>query len=123
MADTCTIRREVSHTTDPDSGDITPTYTQVYPDPDTGDTAGPCRIQQARPQARREDAGEASRLMVTRELQLPVATSLGVRADDEVVVVTCVQDPELVGHVFRVREETSKSEATSRRLGIEEATS
>lgn len=115
FTDTCTITRVASSVTNKTSGVITPTLTTVY--------SGPCRVQQAQAQATREDAGEASRLMVPRELQLPVATSTGIQADDTVTITAAPYDADLVGRVFTVREEMAKSHASARRLGIEEVTS
>jgi len=115
MTDTCTVKRETGTSTNTTTGVITPTYAQIY--------SGPCRLQDARATARPEDAGEARRLMVHRELQLPVTTSTGILADDIVTIVTCINDPDMVGKIFRIREEAGKSEASSRRLGIEGMTS
>jgi hypothetical protein len=116
FVDSCLIQAVASLTTNPDTGQVTRAYTTVY--------SGPCRIQQrAEARSRREDAGEASLLMSQRELQLPVATSTGVRAGQRVTVTASVNDPDLVGKVFVVRDEAAKSEATARRVGIEEETS
>ena len=117
MLDACTIRREDSVYVEAGTGNTTSVFVTIY--------QGKCRIQQAEgaSQARREDAGEASLLMVPRVVHLPVATSTGVRADDLVTIDTCSNDPDLIGRVFRVRQEMGKSEATARRLGVEEVTS
>ncbi len=115
MKDACLIRAETSVTTNPDTGQTTPTYATVY--------EGRCRLQQPDAQARQETAGEAYLLMSRRQLQLPVASSAGVRAGQKVTVTAAANDPDLVGKVFVVRDEAAKSEATSRRVGIEEATS
>ncbi len=115
MVDECTIRRRAGSTTDPDTGQITPTYTTVY--------SGACRVQQRTGQAREETPGPAELLMVRRELHLPVATSTGVQAGDQVSMTASVHDPDLVGRVLVVRDEMAKSLATARRLGVEEVTS
>lgn len=115
MVDECTIRRRTGSTTDPDTGQITPTYTTLY--------TGRCRVQQQAVQAREETPGPAELLMVRRELHLPVATSTGVRAGDQVSITACVHDPDLVGRDLVVRDEMAKSMATARRLGVEEVTS
>lgn len=117
MRDSCVITRPVSASVDKVTGAVTPTSTTtVY--------AGVCRLQQAADQAAMgTDQGEAYRLMTKRELQLPVATSADVRANDIVTITACVNDAALVGMVFTVRDEAGKSEATARRLGIQAATS
>lgn len=114
MADACTIRRRTGETTDDLTGDVVPTYIVVY--------AGPCRVQQSVAMGQRADAGEASVIVQRRELQLPVTTSTAVRHEDEATVDACANDPGLVGRVFVIRDEHGKSEATARRLTIEERT-
>lgn len=114
MTDTCTIRRRTGESTS-STGVVTPTWTTVY--------TGPCRIQQTDTQAREENPGEAHVLLVRRELQLPVTTSVGVRADDVATIDSSINDPDLTGRIFAIRGEAAKSEATSRRLGIDEVTS
>lgn len=116
MVDTCTIRRKTGVTTNPDTGQSTPTYVTVY--------QGKCKVQQAtQAQAREERPGQAELLMVRRELHLPVATSGAVRAGDEVTIDVSVHDPGLTGRKLVVRDEAAKSMATARRLGVEEVTS
>lgn len=115
MVDQCVIRRRTGSTTDPDTGQITPVYEDVY--------TGKCRLQQRDVQAREENPGAAELLMVRRELHLPVVASAGVRAGDQVQITVCVHDPDLVGRRLVVRHEMSKSLATARRVGVEEATS
>lgn len=115
MTDVCVVEAVTGSTTDPDTGEITDTWGEVY--------AGKCRVQQAAPSASDQTVGEAALLMVTRVLQLPVVESAAVRAGQRVRMTVCRHDPGLVGRVFTIRAEFAKSHATSRRLGIEEATS
>ncbi|PWR08577.1 hypothetical protein DKT68_15280 [Micromonospora acroterricola] len=115
MVDECVVEKVTGSTTDPDTGEVTDTYGPVY--------TGKCRVQQAAPSASDQRVGEADLLMVTRVLQLPVLTSTAVRAGHRVRLTGCVHDPGLVGRRFTIRAEFAKSHATSRRLGIEEATS
>lgn len=114
MVDQCRIRR-AGEATEDDDGNVTPSYTTVY--------EGRCKVQQQAVQSRPSDAGEASLLMVRRELHLPVEASVGVRAGDRVEVTAFVFDPDLVGRALVVRDEAAKSMATARRLGVEEVTS
>ncbi|MFG2165520.1 DUF6093 family protein [Micromonospora chersina] len=115
MVDECVVEAVTGTTTDPESGEVTDTYAPVY--------EGKCRVQQAAPSASDQRVGEADLLMLTRVLQLPVAASAGVRAGHRVRITACEHDPDLVNRRFVVRAEFAKSHATSRRLGIEEATS
>lgn len=114
MVDACTITRQTITGTDPDTGAQTVNTVTVY--------TGKCEIQQHSPGAVRfTDAGEAHRLMQPVELKLPMS-STGFRPGDIVVIDSSVNDADLVGRRFRIRELARKSWATSRRLGIEEAT-
>ncbi|XTZ17049.1 DUF6093 family protein [Micromonospora echinospora] len=115
MVDECVIEAVTGSTTDLDTGEVVDTVEQVY--------AGKCRVQQAAPSASDQRVGEAELLMLTRVLQLPVVESAGVRAGHRVRITLCVHDPDLVGRRFTVRAEFAKSHATSRRVGVEEATS
>lgn len=115
MVDACVVEAVTGSTTDLETGEITDTVSEVY--------AGRCRVQQAAPSASDQTVGEAELLMVTRVLQLPVETSTAVRAGHRVRITACLHDPGLVDRRFTIRAEFAKSHATSRRLGIEEATS
>lgn len=114
MTDACTILRVTSVDTNPDTGQPIETTELVY--------EGPCRVQERETQARPENPGDQVAMMRHRELQLPVATSTGVRRGDRLVLTACVNDPDLVGLNMVIREQAGKSEATARRLGIEEST-
>jgi hypothetical protein len=116
MGDACIIRRETASTTDRETGHRTPTLAVIY--------TGRCRIQEVVPFTRQANPSpDQVELAVSRTLQLPVTTSTGVREGDLAEITACVHDPDLVGVVMVVRSETGKkSEATSRRLGLEEMT-
>lgn len=114
MVDTCRITRVTSVVTDPDTGMQIPTTATVY--------EGVCRVQQRTSGgARPADAGEAYLLMLAMELQLPNSAT-GIVVGDVATITASVNDPDLVGRQFRVRELAHKSEATARRLGVEEVT-
>lgn len=118
MVDTCEIRRATGETGDGYGGTVT-TWEIIY--------SGKCRVQQSPliGNASPDTTGEAALLKVPRVLQLPVATSAGIRADDEATItaVGAHSDPGLLGRVFVVRGEYAKTDITSRRLGVEEITS
>lgn len=115
--DTCTITRAVAAFSNQTTGATVPTETlTIY--------TGICRLQQLPGQTSTgADQGEAYRLMTKRELQLPVVESADVRPDDIVTMNTCALDPAVIGQEFTVRDDFSKSEATTRRIGIQAATS
>lgn len=114
MVDGCTITRVTSVVTDPDTGVQTPTTATIY--------SGVCRVQQRTPGGVRPlDAGEAYLLMLRMEVQLPNSAT-GIAVGDTVTITASVNDADLVDREFRVRELAHKSEATARRIGVEEVT-
>lgn len=114
MVDTCLIQRRISETTDDFSGVVTPTYETLY--------EGKCRVQQSSGQAEQADIGEAYLLILRLEIQLPMSVT-GLEADDEVVLLTSVSDPDLPGRVFVIHTLAHKTDASSRRVQVQERTS
>ncbi|MFG3710131.1 DUF6093 family protein [Micromonospora sp. NPDC047730] len=113
MVDACVIRRKTGETTDEQTGVITPVYATLY--------TGKCRVQQAGG-ATPAEAGEAYRLMLRLEVQVPMSI-VGLEVGDEVELTSSPLDPDLVGRTFFVRDLAHKTHATARRVGVEEATS
>lgn len=113
FVDTCTIRRVIGTTTDPNSGVVTPTYSTLY-------TGQRCRVQQ-RAEATPAEAGEAHLEILPVEVQLPMAV-VGLAVDDEIVVTASAHDADLVGRVLLVRSLAHKTHATARRVGCRERT-
>lgn len=113
MVDACTVRRLTGSTVDDFSGVSTPDYDDVY--------TGKCRVQQRATGATRVDAGEDSILLLGMELQLPMSVT-GLQVRDLVTITASVNDPDLVGRVFLVRDLAHKTDATARRVGIQERT-
>lgn len=113
MVDTCTLRRRSGETTDPDTGEVTGTYTDVYD--------GPCRVQQAGTQAGAEEPGEAYVLMLRLEVQLPMSVT-GLEVGDEIEITASVHDPDLVGRVFLIRDLAHATHKTARRVQVTERT-
>jgi hypothetical protein len=73
MVDACTIQRPSgSGTTNPVTGVPSQTYTTLY--------TGKCRVQQQVAIARQHDVGEDKVWLVRFDLQLPMATSAGLRS-------------------------------------------
>jgi hypothetical protein len=115
MVDTCLITRVTGSTTDPDTGEVTPTTATVY--------SGRCRMQQLAAVARPNDVGESYVFQQPFVLQLPMVGSGGIQAGDQVEVTASVLDPDLPGRKFWVRELADGTHKTARRIGLEEVTS
>lgn len=115
MVDTCRITRVTSSTTDRETGERTVGRTTIY--------EGPYRMQELTAFSREADpAPDQSVLARYRVLQLPVATSTGIQIGDDVELLTSTNDPDMVGQALKVRDQSAKSEATSRRVGVEQVT-
>lgn len=120
MADRCVITRVTGATTDRETGQRVETRITIYPA--TGQV-GRCRLQELQAFSRdTRPAPDQPQLARYRVLQLPVETSLGILAGDDVEMTVSVADPDAVGKHYAVRDQSTKSEATSRRLGVEEVT-
>ena len=112
MTDACTITRVTGQELDDDNGTYTDTTSTIY--------SGKCRVQaQAQTVAALPLAGERQVVALQREVSVPVSTA-GVLVGDLVTMTASAHDADLVGRVFRVREEVAKSHATSRRLVVQE---
>jgi Family of unknown function (DUF6093) len=113
MTDACTIDHPTGLVTDQTTGVVTPTYSSVY--------TGVCKIQGAM-SASAAQVGGANLAILSPYVHVPI-TVVGVVEGDVVTITACVNDPELVGHVFRVLGPDHKSNATARRLQCVETTS
>jgi len=111
MLDTCTITRTTGSTTEPDSGVVTPTTTQVY--------AGKCKVQQSAGEGSPKELGEASVQMTQLQLHVPMSAT-GVAVDDVATITAAALDPDLVGKRFTVRGPLRASLKTARRLSVQE---
>ena len=115
MIDACTIVEVTGQTTDRDTLVATDVTTPVY--------TGPCRVQEIFGFSRETTPSpDTDKLARYRVLQLPVETSEGVRVGQIVTITACVNDPDLVNVRMIVRDQSGKSEATARRIGVEEIT-
>lgn len=113
FVDTCTITRITNKATDILTGQVAKQTEIVY--------AGVCRVQQAAaPWAGPSTVGEAAIRIAALELQLPVATSVGIEPDDKVTINTCTHDVELVGREFFIAGEHHATHKTTRRLPLQE---
>ncbi|MGH3504320.1 MAG: DUF6093 family protein [Nocardioidaceae bacterium] len=118
MADMCIIRRQTGETTNPDTGEIVPVYTEVY---GTDTAPGKCRLRHrgaAQPTDR--NVGEQYVQLTHPELQVPVSAT-GVDDGDVAEIITSV-DPDLVGHMLHISAPFAQTQSTMRRFPVEEAT-
>lgn len=113
MVDTCEITRSTGSTTDPFSGVETATTATVY--------TGKCRVQQSGSQAQQQDVGEAYVLLQNAEIQLPIS-AVGLQVGDLVTITAAGRDPDLVDRAFRIRDLMHKTDATARRVQVQEVT-
>lgn len=115
MKDECFITRVTGAETNRDTGVRTETRSTVY--------SGPCRLQELQAFSRdTRPAPDQAQLARYRVLQLPVVTSPGLLAGDDVEMTVSVNDPDALGKHYAIRDQSTESEATSRRVGVEEIT-
>lgn len=115
MVDTCEITRVTGSTTDRDTGVRVVTRDTIY--------SGPCRVQEIFSFSRSTSPTPDQPVLARyRVVQLPVVGSEGIEQNDDVEITACMHDPDLVGRAMKVRDQAAKSEATSRRIGVEEIT-
>lgn len=112
FADTCTVKRVSNVDTNPLTGAVTKTYLTLY--------SGACRVQTPGGAAGQIAVGEASLRAASATLQLPVVGSEGIRPNDIVTIVTCVNDTELVGRLYHITGEHHASQKSARRLAMDE---
>jgi hypothetical protein len=113
MVDACTIQHVTGSTTNTTTGMVTPTYSTLY--------TGPCKVQGGQSDSG-QDVGEAHLAVLGLTVHVPISV-VGVVETDVVTITASVNDPELVGRVFRVSGPVHKSYATARRLPVIEVTS
>jgi hypothetical protein len=114
LVDTCKIERRSGEVTV--GTVVTPTFATVY--------TGACRVQAAAANwAGPTDVAEAALRLASFELQLPVVGSEGLRIDDRVTILTCLNDTDLVNRVFTITGASRKSHATTRKLPLLEVLS
>lgn len=113
MVDTCVVRHQTGTAVDPDTGKVTPTYTDVY--------TGACRVQFRGLATQSPTSGQQRVDLLSAELQLPIAVTQVLVND--VVEVTTSLDPDLPGRLLRIKNLMHGTHKTARRLQIEEVTS
>ena len=111
MVDQCIIQHQTGLVTDPATGVVSPAYATIY--------TGKCKVQTFTNRELLKSAGEYQFVIQRYEVQVPVS-AVGVQVNDEVVITATEFDPDLVGRSYRVVGLMNKSQATARRLGVEE---
>jgi hypothetical protein len=115
MTDTGYVRRAGALTTDPDTGVVAPSWSNVYA---SSGTPGVLRVQQ-HAGTTAEVGGVAQADLAGLVVSLPI-TATGIIPGDQVVIVTAAHDTGLPARVFTVTRVLAKSHATARRLWCEE---
>lgn len=113
MRDRCVIERPGALVTDPETGDVTPSMTEVY--------SGKCKIQSKDSATATPDAAEASFVVVSRQVHIP-AGAADVRNNDVVTVTASVLNPFGVGRRYRVEGFTPDTFDTAARIPVKEIT-
>lgn len=111
MVDACTITRSGAPVTDPNTGEVTNTSTQVY--------SGRCRVQSRDTQAANPEAGEATFTVVSRQVHIP-ANAADVRDGDVVTLTASRLNAFTVGKQYRVEGFTPDTFDTAARLPVKE---
>jgi hypothetical protein len=114
MLDACTITRPGEPTTDPDTGDVTNTSTNVY--------TGKCKVQSKDSATSNPEAGEATFTVVSRQVHIP-ANSADVQNGDVVTITASLLNAFTVGKQYRVSGFTPDTFDTAARLPVKEMTS
>lgn len=111
MTDTVLITREATPVFDEETGTYTPSVITVY--------SGPGRLKSVSTVVGDVDAAGQKRASQSLRLDLPVATSGGVRANDTVTITASVNDSSSVGLLLNVEGGFFQTDATARRFPVE----
>ena len=111
MVDECTITRPGDPVTDPDTGDVTNTTTEVY--------AGKCKVQSKDSATANPEAGGAVFTVVSRQVHIP-ANAADVVDGDVVTITASLLNAFTVGKQYRVAGFTPDSFDTAFRLPVKE---
>ena len=111
MLDQCTITRPGEVVTDPETGDVTNTSTEVY--------AGKCKVQSKDSATATPEAGEHQFTVVSRQVHIP-ANAADVRDGDVVTLTASALNAFTVGKQYRVAGFTPDTFDTAFRLPVKE---
>lgn len=113
MIDACTVRRKTGEAEGP-GGVITPTWADIY--------TGKCRVQVRAETGTQSNVGEAALILTRHEIHMPISAE-GILEGDAVTITASLNDPDLIGRTYAVRDVLTKSEATARRVTAVDVTS
>jgi hypothetical protein len=111
MLDQCTITRPGEVVTDPNTGDVTNTSTEVY--------AGKCKVQSKDSATANPEAGEHQFTVVSRQVHIP-ANAADVRDGDVITLTASALNAFTVGKQYRVAGFTPDTFDTAFRLPVKE---
>lgn len=111
MLDSCTITRPGSPVTDPDTGDVTESSTEVY--------TGKCKVQSKDSATANPEAGGAVFTVVSRQVHIP-ANAADVQDGDVVTITASRLNSFTVGKQYRVAGFTPDTFDTAFRLPVKE---
>lgn len=111
MLDQCTITRPGEVVTDPETGDVTNTSTEVY--------SGKCKVQSKDSATATPEAGEHQFTVVSRQVHIP-ANAADVRDGDVVTLTASALNAFTVGKQYRVAGFTPDTFDTASRLPVKE---
>ena len=116
LVDACTVKRKTGESVNDTTGVVTPTYSTLY--------TGKCKVQRSAVAGdQRRTVGEASVVVASMQLHLPVVGSEGINEGDLATVTAAALDTDLVGKLLRVVGSDDGSYRTARRLNVIEVTS
>lgn len=111
MVDACTIARPGEPVTDPETGEVTDSLTEIY--------SGRCKVQSKDSSVANPDSAGASFTVVSRQVHIPAGVA-DVRDGDVVTVTASLLNPFGVGKQYRVEGFTPDSFETAARLPVKE---
>ena len=111
MLDECTIIRPGEPVTDPDTGAVTNTATEVY--------SGKCKVQSKDSATSNPEAGEHTFTVVSRQVHIP-ANAADVQDGDVVTITASRLNAFTVGKQYRVAGFTPDSFDTAARMPVKE---
>ena len=111
MLDSCDVMRPGEPVTDPETGNVTDSTTEVY--------AGKCKVQSKDSSVATPDVAGASFVVVSRQVHIPAGVA-DVRNGDVITVTASLLNPFGVGKQYRVEGFTPDSYETAARIPVKE---
>lgn len=111
MVDECTITRPAGTVTDPETGDVTNSTTEVY--------SGKCKVQSKNPITDNPEAGQFTFTVVSRQVHIP-ADAADVWDGDIVTITASRLNAFTIGKQYRVEGFTPDTFETAARIPVKE---